>query len=205
MMSTDLHSAIIMLMLWFQRGKAQVENKTAPTGNKRQLLSFRSYLRPRRLLIVIIVLALLAVGVTWAGQWYHDYRIAKKTVYIPSEATYFANKKQALLSKPPRDSASLTDKLAYYDDLRHTYLDLGEYKLAAEAFEKRRAIAQVELYSADYIWAAEAYHKAGDNAKALQMLDTAQQNLPTGDRTADGYNKIDLVDRIAKLRKEYQS
>ena len=204
MMSTNVHSAIIMLMLWFQRGKAKVENKTVPTGKTRSLSDYRSYLRPKRVVILLLALALLAVAATWFGQWYKDYQVAKNTVYFNGESKYFKDRKSNLLDNPPKENAPVKDKLAYLDKLRYTYAELGESKLAAETFEKRIILSKDDLNPVEYIWAAEMYHKSGNDSKAKVMLDTADNELLKNTNNIDSMEKVDLADKVKQLRSEYK-
>jgi tetratricopeptide (TPR) repeat protein len=203
MMPSGAHSAIIMLMLW-RKGESQVENKTVPGVKKKRFERFYTHVHPKRILLVVVVLALVAVAVAWGAHKYEENKIASQTVQIQGQGEYFSSHLDQLLKNPPAQDAATEKRIAYYDDLWRTYEDLGQKDKVLETFEKRRAISDKGLHYVDYFRTAGYYYEQHNLEKAQEYLDKAEQSLPAVDDEDSGYSRDSVLAIINEYREKYR-
>lgn len=110
---------------------------------------------------------------------------------------------EELRNKAPAESASLQEKLSYYEQLETLAAGIDNYQAAAAAFETRDRLTNGELEYTAYYVAASYYHATGDKIKALALLDKAEAKLPAEDNYDIGYIKASALKTLQEKRKEY--
>lgn len=107
-----------------------------------------------------------------------------------------------LVAKPPTESMSVDEKLAYYDKLTLGYAQEGKYDKAVESFTTREGISTKGLKFHDYLNLAQYQFGAGHKEAAPAALDKAEAALRS-DPNMTEQDKTELLKHLTKLREGY--
>jgi hypothetical protein len=164
---------------------------------------WRDYPREKKNRAIGILMAIiLATGIGIAYQ--HSMSNRPKVIKIPGEKQATALQVEKLEKNQPASSATLREKLAYYDKLTYWFAQDKQYQKAVDTFDTREALSPSGLSYVDYAKVAGYYHELNDNTSAQQFLTKAHDVLPAKDNFDAGYVRTYAVSYIEKLRKEYQ-
>lgn len=108
----------------------------------------------------------------------------------------------ALVAKPPTESMSVDEKIAYYDKLTLGYGQQGKYDKAVESFSTREGISTQGLKFDDYLNLAQYQFGAGHKEAAPAALDKAEAALKS-DPNMTEQDKAELLKHLTKLREGY--
>jgi tetratricopeptide (TPR) repeat protein len=177
-----------------QKPAIVVSKKSGPSLLRRPNIPFS-----RILLIVIVILGLGAIA-----YWRYQAGSNKVVItHIPTAVEYQTAEAQKLKNNPPAVTATISERLAYYDKLWKTEDLAGDNKGAISAFNSRLAISSEGLQFSDYYRLAQLYQAVGNKAAALKVLDSAEKVIPADNPDA-GYYRSDGVAAIERLRQELQ-
>ena len=107
-----------------------------------------------------------------------------------------------LVAKPPTESMSVDEKIAYYDKLTLGYAQEGKYDKAVESFTTRESISTKGLKFHDYLNLAQYQHRAGSKDGALAALDKAEASLKSNTNFPE-QDRTEFMKLITKLREDY--
>ncbi|MDB5170248.1 MAG: hypothetical protein JWN82_644 [Candidatus Saccharibacteria bacterium] len=188
-----------------QEDQAQVVSSTGDESSSlgaRHLPTFASL--PKKFWFAL-ALVLLIAGV--CGAYYLHRAIPEASgpkITVKSETQVENQELQALQAATPANTASLEEKLKFYDKLFDAQTNVENYKAAVATFEKRQALSTSGLQYYDYFSAGQDYCKLKDKVSASKAFESVRAVLPpdnpeTDFKRADVLNSIDFISKECEL------
>jgi tetratricopeptide (TPR) repeat protein len=152
----------------------------------------------------LVAIGIIIIGLGIFAYWRHQTNQNRVVItHIPTAVEYQTAVAQKLKNNPPAVTATVSERLAYYDKLRKAEDLAGDNKGAISAFNSRLTISTEGLQFSDYYRLAQLYQAVGNKAAALKALDSAEKVIPADNPDA-GYYRSDAVAAITRLRQELQ-
>lgn len=161
-------------------------------------------LRTKRGMAIAAILLVLIAGIVAAVVWAVQESRKPPVTKLQTEQTFVTNTIDGLEQDAPPENASKQEQLQYYDKLQNYYDLAGNYKKAAEIFEKRAGLESSDLDYMDYGRASKYYSETGDKTRAIAALDKAISILPTTANEETGYDPVLVKESLERAKQELQ-
>lgn len=163
-----------------------------------------SKLRTKRGMTIVVLVILLIAALTGFTIWRIKESRKPVVTKIQTEQEFVSSKLAGLEGNAPASNSPKQERLQYYDRLQNYYELAGDYKKAAETFEKRATLESSDLDYQDFGTAARYYSNIGDKVKALAAIDKAISLLPPAANEQSGYDPVIQRQAMEQLKMELQ-